>query len=77
VSYAGAMIKLQELRAAAKCRGYGYVCKSCDFEEEPCPVATPAPTPPAASTADAADVADKESYGFVGAVAVLVLLGAI
>ena len=47
------MIKLQELRAAAKGRGYGYVCKSCDFETEPCPVATPAPTPPAAPTADA------------------------
>ena len=24
------MIKLQELRAAAKGRGYGYVCKACD-----------------------------------------------
>merc|ERR1719387_1756817 len=32
VSYAGEMLKLQELRDSAKDRGYGYVCKPCDFE---------------------------------------------
>ena len=38
VSYENNLVKLQELRSTAKSRGFGYVCKQCDFEKEPCPV---------------------------------------
>jgi len=38
VSYKDNLLKLQELRSTAKNRGFGYVCKPCDFEKEPCPV---------------------------------------
>jgi hypothetical protein len=78
VSYAGSMIKLQQLRNAAKERGYGYVCKPCDFEKEPCP------TPEAPSSSDddgEGDEIDKKidesSSALVGAAAVHLLLSLI
>jgi hypothetical protein len=73
------LIKLQELRAAAKNRGYGYVCRPCDFEKEPCPepvAPTPVPTPGGGPDPDPGTSATSFS-ALVGAIAVHVLLDAI
>jgi hypothetical protein len=68
VSYENNLVKLQELRSTAKDRGFGYVCKQCDFDKEPCPVpGTPSPTPGGSGGA----TVDTESHAALLAASVL------
>jgi len=70
VSYEDDLAKLQELRGTAKDRGFGYVCRSCDFKDEPCPVPGPAPTD--APQADGEDSDEtEESQAVILAASVL------
>jgi hypothetical protein len=72
VSYENDIVKLQELRNTAKSRGFGYVCKPCDFTKEPCPVPSSAADDPQANgEKDSDSDAVEDSHAAILAASVL------